>query len=333
MRLVSTLVSLALVATFSSALCAQGGGGGNGGNAPPPPPPADASVAFRKDYRLCLARLDGSGQTVIGSMQIDGSIAWAPNGGPLFFQRYSSPWGIYRIQANGTGEALVAPLAGSDKWGVAVTRGAPCPDGSHRVFWCDVTSVGPTWDLFSARLDGSDRRRLTTNQRFNAVSVSPSGDRVVVRDDSIDFKLLTLGLVGGQLAIVGSQSLIDDYPTHPLHWSVDDWWLGNLWFEDLGPNNLLGNNLLFRASNVWVTDERLYRVDVTNPLGLVQLSVPTNATGGVCPTADGQYLFYVKANSYSRASIYRMNANGTGSAVWADAGRKGYFNMVCTRPL
>ncbi|NOT29351.1 MAG: hypothetical protein HOP15_02750 [Planctomycetes bacterium] len=322
--------TLAILGTLPLASPQRGGGGGGGGGGTPP---ADATVAFRKDGRLCLARADGSGQTVIGSLTIDGTIAWAPGGGPLFFQA-PSPNGIFRIQPDGTGQTKVVSLVAYHT-GISVTRGAPCPDGEARIFYTDGTSLAT--DLWSARLDGTGRVRLSANPsgvRYTSPTVAPSGDHVVVRDD-IDLRLLTLGLVGGQLAVVDDRSLIADDPGHPMNPWVEDWFFFNPWFEDFGPANPAGTRLLFRAQHmvdsVPVSDG-IYRMAVTAP-ALVELLPLSQATvGGPVTTASGLQVYYVSLDGSNRGTIYRCNADGTGSVRWVDPGRRGDHKTPCTRP-
>lgn len=333
-RVLATAFALsALLAPALIALPPAGGGGGGGGTLPPP---ADASVAFNKDGRLCLARADASGQTVIGSMTIEGEIAWAPSGGPIFVET-RLPSAIYRINADGTGQGLVVSRAYSTPRGIAVTRGAPCPDGQLRLFYTEYGSTGDALDLWSARLDGTDRIRLTWNPpgvSFSQPTVSPTGDMVIVADSLLDLRLLTLGLVNGQLAVVASQSLIAGDPNHPMNPWVDDWMFFVPWFEDITAANPGGTRLLFKAVHgLTSTTEALYRMEVTAPATPVQLAAPQPQVNAPCTTRDGQRLYYtVQEYPSNRVVIFRANPDGSGSAMWADPGRRGNHRAPCTKP-
>lgn len=303
---------------------------------PPPPsggatPPADASVAFRKDGRLCLARADGSGQTVVSNLSIDGSIAWAPNGGPILFE---ATGGIYRINANGTGQTRIVPLANTYHYGISVTRGAPCPDGQARVFYTD--GVGDSRDLYCARLDGTDRIRLTTNpsgEYYNHVSVSPAGDKVLVM--GFDLRLLTLGVVGGQLAVIADQSLIADDPNHPMNPWVSDWFFFSPWFEDLSADNPSGLRVLFAARHEvdFVTvSQGIYRMDVSVPSSVNMLPIIQQRPGSASTTPNGQQIYFQSSNSSNRGTIYRGGADGSGATMWINPGTRGDHRMPCTKP-
>lgn len=324
MHLTSLVRVIAFATAWTTALCAQKGGGTTA-------PPADAAVAFRGDLRLTLARADGTGQTAIGTQYLAyAPMAWTQAGGPLVFEDRASS-AIYRIQPNGTGQTLLARLAATDSTahGVAVTRRAPCPDGTHRVFYIDGVQKDTLWTV---RLDGSDPRPLgggVDNLTLWGPMVSSSGDKVVVIEELGDLVVLTLGLVGGQLGVVQRESLVWYDPGHPLHGFI----LWSAWLEDTSPHNPGGTQLVLVANpDPFVVPDQIYRLDLAAPTVVQQLPAPASSIHGVSVSADGNWLFYGATNSSGGTSIFRANRDGTGAIDWSLAGRRKSHVFPCTRP-
>lgn len=312
----------------ASLLPAQGGSGGGSSS-----PPANASVAFRSDSRLVVSRADATGQTAIGTLPVGWApMAWAPNGGSIYFQDDAST-GIYRILPNGTGQSLAVAIPTHRYTGVGVTRGQPCPDGQHRIFFPVGTSDEELW---SARLDGSDVRNHGVGfwwapneaSSLGHPSVSTAGDKVLVVADLFDPVVLSLGLVGGQLAITARQSLIAADPNHPLYGAV----IWSAWFEAVSPRNPNGTSIVLVAEPNYPSAGHIYRLDLTQPAVVQQLPVPQTSLYSVTSSDDGNYLFYAASNTRNGVSIFRANWDGTGVVDWSQPAKRKVHLWPCLKP-
>lgn len=275
------------------------------------PPPADATVAFTNGfYGYCtVARADGTGQTRIGTMPCASFsyLAWAPNGGPIYFETAA---GLGKINPDGSDEQLLIPYS-DDKLGVAVTRGDPAPDGAHRLFYARGSGV-----LWSARLDGTDQRILASpSYGVGYPSASPNGDQVVVAGVALSGGLIvwTLGMVDGVLSVVEEQYLFVD-PGSPFY----NAWCVNPKFEDVSLFNPFGTKIVFEVWHTWTSDAFIYRVDTMDPgtvefLGVVPVAV---AHPVVDPT--GENLFY-SAEVGNSVTVFRANRDGSNPVDWSHA--------------
>lgn len=105
---------------------------------------------------------------------------WHPGGDELVYTSYrmGGQPGLFRLTR---GRREPGPLLGRLDASSAVYRGVWAPDGDRLAF---VRSVGAGTDLFTARPDGSDLRRLTDNRVIDiAPSWSPDGERLAFVSD------------------------------------------------------------------------------------------------------------------------------------------------------
>src|SRR5215207_5705681 len=119
---------------------------------------------------------------------------WSPDGRELIFQSQRPPFGcdqIFRLAADGTGEpALVSTGKGRTTCSYFLPGGRvlyssthaagpecpPPPDRSQGYVW----AVYPTYEIWTARPDGSDPVRLTRNDAYDAeATVCPTDGSIL----------------------------------------------------------------------------------------------------------------------------------------------------------
>jgi Tol biopolymer transport system component len=184
---------------------------------PPPATPAAASPAAatpaarvdpREHHFGDLLMLTHGGQNA--------EAYWSPDSRQLIFQSTRPPFDcdqIFRMQADGSGEpALVSTGKGRTTcayfmpdgqrvlYSSTHAAGDACPpaaDRSHGYVW----AVYPTYDIWTARPDGSDLRRLTDNHAYDAeTTVCPrDGSLVFTSDRDGDLDLYRMDADGSRV--------------------------------------------------------------------------------------------------------------------------------------
>jgi TolB protein len=184
----------------------------------------------------------------------------------------------------------------------------PPPDRSHGYVW----GVFPGYDIFTARADGSDRRRLTDTPGYDAeATVSPDGQRIVftsLRDgdlniysmqtDGSDVRQLTdqLGYDGGAFYSPDSQMICYRayHPSRPEE--IDEY------------RELLKKNLVKPTK---------MEIFVMNADGSRKRQVTHNGAANFCPyfTPDGKRLIFSSNMDDPKGrnfDLYLIKLDGTG---------------------
>jgi Tol biopolymer transport system component len=124
---------------------------------------------FSADNRLMVMNADGSGRRAItsygGRREINPK--WLPDGSGLVFEslnRRSLKSNIERIGIDGSGRSTVLATPAFE------TNPVPSPDGTRIVFTSDrdrrgPTRLGPGFEVYTMKLDGTDIVRLTDNRQ------------------------------------------------------------------------------------------------------------------------------------------------------------------------
>lgn len=187
-----------------------GGGGGGGGD------PAALEIAFNLGGSLAL--MDAYGENTVVIAQDVGDpyymeVNWSPDGAQLVFNGWVWGYGIYVVNADGSGLALVAPLE-ADFMGAPTWSPVPSPDGSYKLVFADELSGGQAVELFAIDPDGSNLVQLTDDWMLfpSEPTWARTGDRFAVRCHElrepfpVDIIVYDVDVVDGELAIVFEQS-------------------------------------------------------------------------------------------------------------------------------
>src|SRR6185503_19425517 len=187
-RMIRTILAvLALCAAFAGLLLAA-----------PQPPPADADpLRNPKEVHLRNVR-----QLTFGGENAEAY--WSPDGRKLIFQSKRDGRAcdqIYVMDADGSNARMVSTGGGKTTCSYFFPKGKrilyasthldsaecpPPPDDSKGYVW----NLYPGYEIFTAALDGSDVRRITTNPGYDAeATFAPDGSRIVftsLRDGDLD---------------------------------------------------------------------------------------------------------------------------------------------------
>jgi Tol biopolymer transport system component len=192
-----TLAAAAFVATATLATLATPGIGSAAAAAAD----ADSAAAVQTNAAVTAPRADPREQHLADLLMLthggqNAEAYWSPDGRQLIFQSTRPPFEcdqIFRMPADGSGEAtLVSTGKGRTTCSYFMPDGQrvlfssthaagdacpPAPDRSRGYVW----AVYPTYDIWTARPDGSDLRRLTDNHAYDAETT------VCARDGSLVF--------------------------------------------------------------------------------------------------------------------------------------------------
>ena len=131
------------------------------------------------DYRLMVMNVDGSRRRAVtaygGRREVNPK--WLPDGTGLVFESFNRRGlksDIERIGLDGRGRRSVLATPAFE------TNPVPSPDGTRIVFTSDrdrrgPTRLGPGFEVYTMKLDGTDIVRLTTN---NEADMSPDWQRL-----------------------------------------------------------------------------------------------------------------------------------------------------------
>ncbi len=200
MAAMSAMSAALLIAAAHAAGAGEAGAAGAGATAPapstPPVPPAPLTDV-RESHLADLLMLTHGGQNA--------EAYWSPDGRQLIFQSTRPPFDcdqIFRMPADGSGApALVSTGKGRTTcsyfmpdgqrvlYSSTHAAGDACPpaaDRSRGYVW----AVYPTYDIWTARPDGSDLRRLTDNHAYDAETTVCNRDGSLIftsdRDGDLD---------------------------------------------------------------------------------------------------------------------------------------------------
>jgi Tol biopolymer transport system component len=199
---------------------AQGRGNGGGGNTQPP----DPAIAYLDTRRndLMVMNEDGSNKTlVLGRLDSLVQPALSIDGQQIAFAgTVGGQAGVYSVYVDGSGLRLVSPIFDGNPGLVDPSWSPiPAPDGRPKIAFWDTADGSPSgnWELWVVNTDGTARQRLTYTPGRNLTSPEWSADatRIVVKSFE-GLIVFQLGVVSGQLAIVGEMS-VTDVPGSPLH--------------------------------------------------------------------------------------------------------------------
>ncbi|MEA2599984.1 MAG: hypothetical protein QOF89_976 [Acidobacteriota bacterium] len=169
-----------------------------------PRPQKEPSLDPREVHLAGLVQLTRQGENA--------EAYWAPDGRELVLQSTHPPYAcdqIFRLRADGTGSPVLVSTgkgrttcsyftADAKRILFSSTHAAspdcpPTPDRSHGYVW----AIYPTYEIYSAKPDGSDLVRLTDNQAYDAESTVCAKDGAVIftstRDGDLDLYRMDAG--------------------------------------------------------------------------------------------------------------------------------------------
>jgi Tol biopolymer transport system component len=273
---------------------ARPGGGGGGGDAPPP----DPAIAYA-DNGISVMNADGTNARQLVSLRrgdLARSPAWSPDSTEVVY------WG----RAGGVAGIRIVPVAGGASRLVTTTADAslpawpdwspvPAPDGLHKIAYVERDLAAGSADIYLVNPDGTGRVNLTMSPEHyeSGASWAPDGARLIVARDSVEVAVLEIGVVDGQLAVIGETV----YPLTDLSGAFPRW-------------SKTGEDVAFCA---WVDFRfRIALMNVADPF-----AVPTLLTSG--PVTDERWASFSPDDSrlaFHRSGtgggIFVINADGTG---------------------
>ena len=188
------------------------------------PSPMIKRSIYLLDLRHGVAGADARVVRVLESPTQDVHPKWANSGRSIIFNRVS-PKG-----ERDSAEIMVADADGSNSRRIDLPKGintyaSVAPDGSRIVFRGTTKEMiegreADNSDIFSARADGSDRRRLTSGPEFDGwPALSPDGQTISFssRRSGNRFQVYTMPIEGG----IPQQVTFGDYQYTQASWSPD----------------------------------------------------------------------------------------------------------------
>lgn len=184
----------------------------------------------------------------------------------------------------------------------------PAPDFSMGYVW----GIYPTYDLFTAKLDGSDLRRLTENDGYDAeATVSPDGTSIVftsLRDG--DLNIYSMDLDGGNLKQLTHEV---GYAGGPFY-SPDGKLICYRAYHPTDPDEIRDYRELLARNLVRPSVMNLYVMDAD---GSNKRLVLANGAANFCPyfTPDGKQLLFASNMDDPqgrRFELYLIRLDGTG---------------------
>jgi TolB protein len=184
----------------------------------------------------------------------------------------------------------------------------PKPDYSRGYVW----AIYPTYDIFSAKADGSDLKNLTNTQGYDAeATIAPNGKRIVftsTRDGDLD--IYTMDLNGKNVKRLTNETGYDGGP----FWSYDSQWIvfrahHPKTEKDVGDYKVLLKENLIRPTTleIWVM-----KAD-----GSEKRQITSNGKANFAPYffPDGKRIIF-SSNQHDPKGrdfdLYKVNTDGTG---------------------
>ena len=307
-------------ANDTRAYAAKGGGKG-GGKPGGEQPPANPAIAFVQNTALTVMNADGSNQTVVldaGESFPRYEPKWSPDGTQLVFESSIEGPGVYVIDVDGTNlRKVVATTAGRRPvWSPVLA-----PDGRFKIAYVDLprppdgTVEGDNYDLFLVNIDGTGRINLTNTGELHESSPtwSPGAERLAADVQKytsaepgglpVGLFLYDLGLtaqgeitISSQTDITGAGPLSTAYRVFRPAWSKTQDKIAVVVFET-------GES--FR--DIWAIDIG----SPGNPTNVTQSPDVSENMPSWSP--DDSQIVFQRTNSKKRASIFVMNADGSGA--------------------
>ena len=198
---------------------------GPGENGRPKCSPDGSKIAFVStrdgNREIYVMNSDGTNQQrVTSSPQVEGDIAWSPNGTDIAFARWVEGSrhvsDIYLIRTDGTNERQLTRGPGENK------HPSWSPDGTRLAFQSSGSDDGGTSsisesDIYAMNVDGTDQRRLTFYpEQDTEPEWSPDGEAIVFSSGRKD-GIYVMRPDGTELAKIGQGILPLWIPAnHPL---------------------------------------------------------------------------------------------------------------------
>lgn len=172
------------------------------------------TIEERSIKEIYIADYDGFGQrrvTVRGSLNL--APAWAPDGRAIAYQSHQSGFvDVYVQKLYEVG--LTRPARGTDRSQNFLPKFSP--DGTHIAF---SNSSDSNWEIYVMKVDGTDRRRLTSHPGTDSSPTwSPNGRQIAFTSDrSGSNQIYVVSADGGPVTKMTSEPRKADRPT----WALD----------------------------------------------------------------------------------------------------------------
>jgi Tol biopolymer transport system component len=266
---------------------------------------------------------------------------FSPDGKKLIFQSTRNPFKCDQIYTMNTDGSDVKRLSGGGRTTCSfffpdqkrfiyasthLGGGAcpPAPDRSHGYVW----PIYPTYDIFSANLDGSNLTRLTNNKGYDAEGVvSPDGKKIVftsLRNGDLDIYLMNSDGTG-----VRRLTREKGYDGGPF-FSWDGKQIVYRAFHPKTASEISEYEALLKQSLIKPTRAEIY---IMNADGSHQRQVTQNGAANWAPFLhpnNRQIIFSSNIHDPERRtfSLYMVNTDGTGLKRLTTGARFDSFAMI-----